>query len=209
MKNIVVILISTFLFGINSSTTAQSNAMDEFTVIVDGLGCSFCAYGLEKKFKELKGIKKIKIDLESGTLSFNYPADKEFSINQVESQVDKAGYTAVSVSIQRGDGRIEKSEEVLTSLEDENALQEMNFFVAGNCGMCKIRIEAAAQKVEGVAEANWNPETQLLVLKVTSGVSQDTIEKEVVGAGHDTQTNKAETDVYQALPGCCQYQRAE
>ena len=32
---------------------AQSD-MDQFEVKVEGLGCPFCAYGLEKKFNELE-----------------------------------------------------------------------------------------------------------------------------------------------------------
>ena len=58
MKNIIIIFLSIFLLGTTNQLNAQSKTMDEFTVQVDGLGCPFCAYGLEKKFKEFKGIKK-------------------------------------------------------------------------------------------------------------------------------------------------------
>ena len=58
------------------SANGQKKAMDKFMVQVDGLGCPFCAYGLEKKFKEFKGIKAVKIDIETGDFSFKYPAEK-------------------------------------------------------------------------------------------------------------------------------------
>ena len=46
MKNIIlfIILSSQFLFGQN----------DQFTLRVEGLGCPFCAYGLEKKIQKSK-----------------------------------------------------------------------------------------------------------------------------------------------------------
>ena len=57
MKNTrIYILLSFLLFGLLSSVKAQEGRMDSFTVKVEGLGCPFCAYGLEKKFKELKGL---------------------------------------------------------------------------------------------------------------------------------------------------------
>ncbi len=101
MKNIIVISLSILFLGIFHSSTAQSNEVDKFTVEVNGLGCSFCAVGLEKKFKELEDIKEIKIDLETGIMTFEYPNSKELSIKQVKFQVEEAGYSPVKVSIIR------------------------------------------------------------------------------------------------------------
>jgi len=35
---------------------------------VDGLGCPFCAYGIEKKFSAMEDVEKIDIDLERGVV---------------------------------------------------------------------------------------------------------------------------------------------
>ncbi len=86
---------------------AQSKLMDDFTVQVDGLGCPFCAYGLEKRFNDLKGIKNIAIEMETGTMTFKFPTTENLSIAEVEKQVDNAGYTATSVEIKRADGQME------------------------------------------------------------------------------------------------------
>ena len=110
MKNIILIVISFSLFGTITDLNAQSKTMDIFTVQVDGLGCPFCAYGLEKKFKEFKGIKKVKIEMETGVMSFEYPSKKRLEIKQVQKQVEKAGYTPVSVSIKRTDGSLEQTD---------------------------------------------------------------------------------------------------
>ena len=80
----------------------------------------------------------------------------------------------------------------------------------GNCGMCETRIEKAAKSVEGVSKADWNKETK--VLEVTfddAKTSVDKIEVAVAKAGHDTPHHKAADDVYNKLPDCCKYERAE
>ena len=209
MKNIIVIILSVFLFGINNNSNAQSKTMDEFTVQVEGLGCPFCAYGLEKKFKELKGIKKVRIEMETGIMNFDYPADKQLSMEQVEKQVEKAGYTPVSVTIVRADGNIEKTKNVNTIELAEGESKSIEFFVAGNCGMCKSRIEKAAKNVGGVESAEWDKETKQLMVKASTSVLQEDIEKAVVKAGHDTKKMKANNSTYEELPGCCQYERVQ
>ncbi len=194
------------LFGITLNSNAQNSNKDNFEVKVDGLGCPFCAYGLEKKFKELKGIKDVKIEMETGIMNFTFPTDKGLSIEKVESQVEEAGYTPVSVVITRGNGKTETSEREVLEEVAEEAIVESAFFVAGNCGMCKARIEKAAKDVSGVLDANWNKETKDLIVSFDgSKVSQEEIENAVAKSGHDTNIATADDDIYDKLPGCCQY----
>lgn len=209
MKNNIIILIAVFLLGISFQATAQSESMDAFTVQVDGLGCPFCAYGLEKKFKELKGIKQVKIAMETGIMDFTYPAEKDLSIERVSQQVEKAGYTPVSVYIKRGDGRIEKSEQKEAPVLAADDIQNIEIFVAGNCGMCKARIEKTAMKLDGVQSAVWDQETKQLTISASSGLKKADLEKAIAKAGHDTKNAKAKTATYNSLPGCCHYERVQ
>jgi len=173
MKNLLIIIITVFAFtSITSNVNAQSDR-DHFEVQVDGLGCPFCAYGLEKKFKEFKGIKDVKIEMETGQFNFSYPADKKLSLEDVENQVDKAGYTAVTTKIVRADGDIEESKQNITELTTESEINKM----------LKIEFDSSQTSIGEVSEA-------------------------VAKAGHDTKYSKAEDDVYNELPGCCQYDRA-
>lgn len=80
--------------------------------------------------------------------------------------------------------------------------------VLGNCDMCKTRIEKAA-KAEGVASASWDSKTKLLTLNYDpSKTSADAVSKKVAAVGHDAGKYKAEDKVYNALPGCCKYDRS-
>lgn len=77
--------------------------------------------------------------------------------------------------------------------------------VMGNCGMCKKRIEKAAMSVKGVKSATWNDETKMLRLEFTGESKTVDVQKAVAKVGHDTGPYKATKEVYDALPGCCQY----
>jgi Cu(I)/Ag(I) efflux system membrane fusion protein len=78
--------------------------------------------------------------------------------------------------------------------------------VQGSCDMCKERIEKTAKSVEGVASASWNKETKELQLDYDAAkTSPEAVSKALAQAGHDAGSEKAPDDVYDALPGCCQY----
>lgn len=88
---------------------------------------------------------------------------------------------------------------------DMSATKSETIKVSGNCDMCKARIEKAA-KIDGVSKANWDKETKMLAVTFDpSKTSGDAIQKKIAAAGHDTEKVKAETKVYDKLPGCCHY----
>lgn len=86
-----------------------------------------------------------------------------------------------------------------------NATKTESIKVYGNCGMCKDRIEAAA-KVAGLTKADWDKSTKMLTIVYNPAiVKSDDIQKKIAAVGHDTEKYKADTKVYNSLPGCCKY----
>jgi mercuric ion binding protein len=80
------------------------------------------------------------------------------------------------------------------------------FPVAGNCGMCKTRIEKAAKSVEGVISADWDKVTKMIeVVYDPKKVEIDKVHLAIAKVGHDTDKAKAKDEVYNALPACCLY----
>ncbi len=214
MKYIIIVLLAALSLGVNNHpANAQSMDRDFFTVQVDGLGCPFCAYGLEKKFKELKGIKETNIEMETGIFTFTYPSEKALDMEAVSNQVDEAGYTAVSVKIERADGSIEESvavENTTTTTTEESIIVKKEIMVAGNCGMCQARIEKASMDIEGVIAASWDKDSKILNIEFDqTQVSEEDIERKVAESGHDTTNFRAAQETYDNLPGCCQYDRAK
>ena len=182
------------VFGANAQKT-----MDKFMIQVDGLGCPFCAYGLEKKFKEFKGIKDVKIDIETGDFSFSYPSEKALSMADVEKQVEKAGYTPITSRIERADGKVEESDASGASDKTEGEATK-NLMVAGNCGMCESRISKAVKSVNRVSDISWDKNTKMAKVSFNSETtSLSKIEMAVAKAGHDTQNHTAQATTYDAL----------
>jgi len=82
-----------------------------------------------------------------------------------------------------------------------------SFKVYGNCSSCKARIEKAAM-LDGVTKANWNIDTKVLSLVYNpSKVNCDDVLKKIAAAGYDSEKFRSSDKAYQALPGCCQYER--
>ena len=84
--------------------------------------------------------------------------------------------------------------------------QNLEIKVYGNCEMCMDRIEEAALSSPGVTAASWSSKTKLLNITVDSAAFQEALlHKNIAAVGHDTDKEKADNAVYQALPQCCLY----
>jgi mercuric ion binding protein len=81
------------------------------------------------------------------------------------------------------------------------------FNVAGECGTCKKKIEAAAKKA-GATYAAWNVDTKELTVTYSNSSSNTAkIQKTIAGAGYDTPGFKATNEAYNKLDNCCKYPR--
>ena len=79
--------------------------------------------------------------------------------------------------------------------------------VAGNCDMCKKRIENAAD-LKGVKTARWDSKTQLLEINYNPNkISLIQIQEEIAEIGHDTEKIKADSLAFEKLHNCCHYER--
>jgi copper chaperone CopZ len=103
-----------------------------------------------------------------------------------------------------------------TSIEEMETVSYTNtdstltdsFTVYGNCGMCKRTIEGSLKDAKGVQLANWETATDQLTISYDSSlITLDQIKQKIADVGYDSDTHRAESEVYNALPGCCQYER--
>jgi hypothetical protein len=82
-----------------------------------------------------------------------------------------------------------------------------SFIVAGNCDMCKKRIEDAAD-IKGVKRASWDAKTKMLTINYNpEKVTIKTIEVAIAKAGHDTPDVIADSAAFEKLHDCCHYER--
>ncbi|MBX3242606.1 MAG: TonB-dependent receptor [Chitinophagaceae bacterium] len=95
----------------------------------------------------------------------------------------------------------------LSLFAQDTPLTTTSFFVSGNCGMCKQRIEKAAKDAKAKT-AVWDMKTGMLTVSFDPvKTTQEQIQKKIAESGHDNGDYKADDEVYKNLPDCCWYDR--
>lgn len=209
MKQFIILFILSIAFttNVDAQKKKKNKERDQVEAIVEGLGCPFCAYGLEKKFKKVKGIKNIEIDIEEGLFSFTVPVLTNITLEEVDTRVVDAGYTPMQIKITRFSGEVEETK---FELQDIATNKSAEFSVWGICDMCKSRIERTAQKVTGVGFAKWDKKTKILKVDFDQNeTSPEEIKNALALSGHDTEDVKASDEDYDDLPACCLYDRED
>ena len=107
MRKLLFILVAAFIVqgGQFHSANAQVN---QVRLRVDGLACSFCAYGLEKKLKKLDGVKKVTVALNKGMVALEGKEGHSISFSKIETLVKDAGFTLRECRV-TAEGAIQKS----------------------------------------------------------------------------------------------------
>ena len=92
-----------------------------------------------------------------------------------------------------------------TAVTSKKGQQTITLKVPGICGMCKERIESAAMDVAGVKKAEWDIQTDTLVVVGSSKMSKQKVAEALAKAGYRSDVCAADAKAYEKLPGCCQY----
>ena len=93
MKKLIAIL--TLILAWNASAWAEGT---QYQMRVDGLACPYCAYGVEKKLKQIKGVKDVEIDLDKGVVTVRVDDGVESTEPQMRQLFTDAGFTYRSMS---------------------------------------------------------------------------------------------------------------
>ena len=100
MKNIRtpfgLLLIMVFLLSSASSLYAEK-ATQKISIKVEGLYCPFCAYGLEKQLKKLKGFKKVEVNLKHGIAELHVKPGVKVTDAAIQKAVEDAGFDSASI----------------------------------------------------------------------------------------------------------------
>ncbi|WMI68310.1 heavy-metal-associated domain-containing protein [Mangrovimonas sp. YM274] len=92
----------------------------------------------------------------------------------------------------------------------QNKNAKASLEVDGVCMMCKDRIEKACIKTKGVKSAIWNVDThELKLIYDERKTNLDSIQKNIVAVGHDTQEMTASEEAYNTVHACCRYRDEE
>jgi len=90
MKKFIFIVIalvqSTFLFAEN-----------QIKIGVNGMVCSFCIQGIEKKFKKLEQLESINVDLNTKLVTLQLKGEETISDETIKNLITEAGYNVTKI----------------------------------------------------------------------------------------------------------------
>ena len=93
MKKLTAIMILALVWN-----AAAFAAGTQYQMRVDGLACPYCAYGIEKKLKNIDGVEKIHVDLNKGVVTVNVAEGVELTEPQMTQLFKDAGFTYRSMT---------------------------------------------------------------------------------------------------------------
>ncbi len=91
----------------------------------------------------------------------------------------------------------------------EKGIETIKFETLGKCGMCKTKIEAAVNSIDGISYVFWNfAKNETIVTYDESKTNPFYIMQTIADTGHDTEWYRTPDAVYNLLIGsCCEYER--
>jgi mercuric ion binding protein len=69
----------------------------DITVKVNGMVCSMCAQGIEKKFSEVREITKIKVDLDNKVVFLTTKENLDVDDERITKIITEAGYNVAGI----------------------------------------------------------------------------------------------------------------
>ncbi len=89
MKTIRIALL---LLGLLAAPAWAGQAAKVYNVGVDGLGCPFCAYGIEKQLGSVEGVAKVDVEIKSGMVIVTMAAGAALDRDTAQQAVENAGF---------------------------------------------------------------------------------------------------------------------
>lgn len=74
------------------STFAHAG-ISSMSVTVEGMACPFCAFGVEKRIKKVKGVSSVDVDMRTGKAMITAEPDASIQYRDVPQAVRDAGFT--------------------------------------------------------------------------------------------------------------------
>lgn len=98
MKDNLFIAAVFIIFSLFISPPASAD-IEQATMIVDGMTCPFCIFGIEKKLKSVEEVQNAEANLRSGTVDITFKENAVVSIKRLDKAVDDSGFTPGALEI--------------------------------------------------------------------------------------------------------------
>lgn len=67
---------------------------------VNGMTCPFCAFGIEKKLRDVEGVEEVEVRLDEGSLRLRLRKGNGASIRDLAQAVEKAGFELAALQLE-------------------------------------------------------------------------------------------------------------
>ena len=73
--------------------------VESATVVVEGMSCPFCAFGVEKRLKKVRGVGSIEINMAVGSASLSASEGESIDFSSIPEAIRKAGFTPGAIDV--------------------------------------------------------------------------------------------------------------
>ncbi len=91
----VIVVLVTLLLAAPSEARVESAS-----VVVQGMSCPFCAFGVEKRLKKVGGVRSVTVSTRDGLASLTAKDDQSIAVREIPRAVEKAGFTPGTIRIE-------------------------------------------------------------------------------------------------------------
>ena len=98
LRTAISILFIALIATTNTIKAQETSQMIYIKIVVDGLSCPFCAYGLEKKLKKVSGSENVLIAVTEGEATMSVPKHQKPTKDKLRKIVKDAGFTPREIS---------------------------------------------------------------------------------------------------------------
>lgn len=95
MKNYIVL----FLIGLFLIPLQGQAQLLQVKQTVFGMDCAPCAYGLEKRIKNIDGVQSATVSLNDGLLTANLAKENQLTLQRIRKAVEESGFKAKEANI--------------------------------------------------------------------------------------------------------------
>jgi mercuric ion binding protein len=136
---ILGLVVVTFFFA--GPTSADSTKV---SLRVDGLACPFCAYGLEKKLKEIDNVEKLDIKINEGLVILKFKEGTKIDKEVIFQKVKEAGFTPKDL-------KTEGASKEVAQAQDASKGQKIALNIQGMvCEGCVARVKTVLNDLDCV-----------------------------------------------------------
>lgn len=82
-----------------SAPVPSEARIESATVVVEGMACPFCAFGIEKRLKKVGGVGSIEVNLGAGSAALTASDGASIDVSNIPEAIRKAGFTPGTIEV--------------------------------------------------------------------------------------------------------------